>query len=78
MVKNHKIYTGNFDNRLSTIKFWYFGVENVPNYSCFGYWLSRYIFPKKLKIPKLLPERITLVYMGPRLKGIIYVEDAFI
>ena len=59
MVKNQEFYTGNFNN-LSN-----FGisvsVKNVPNYSCFGYPLSRYIFPKKLEIPKLLLERITLV-----------------
>ena len=34
--------------------------ENVPKYSTFDYWLSRYIFPKLLKILKLLPERMGL------------------
>ena len=42
-----------------TFDFWQ-TVENVPNYSCFVYRLSRYIFPKLLKIPKLLPKRMAL------------------
>ena len=35
--------------------------ENVPEYSTFDYRLSRYIFLKLLKIPKLLPERMGLL-----------------
>ena len=66
MVKNHKNYTKIFDifgkifgNKPT------FGlsvsVKNIPNYSCFGYWFSRYIFPKKLEILKLLPKRMALL-----------------
>ena len=36
-------------------------VKNVPKYSTFDYRLSRYIFPKLLKKPKLLPECMGLV-----------------
>ena len=36
--------------------------ENVQEYLTFDYRLSRYIFPKLLEIPKLLPERIGLTY----------------
>ena len=69
MVKNHENYTKIFnffdifgkifDNKPT------FGllvsVENIPNYSCFGYRFSQYIFPKKLEIPKLLPKRMVLL-----------------
>ena len=36
-------------------------VKNVLKYSTFDYWLSRYIFPKLLEIPKLLPECMALI-----------------
>ena len=64
MVENHEYYTkitGILDSRhifdVST------SVENVPNYLCFGYWLSRYIFPKLLEFPKALSKRMALVYI---------------
>ena len=45
---------------------WY---KNVPKYSCFGYWFSRYIFTKKLGIPKLLPKRMALTHtLSPQIR----------
>ena len=37
--------------------------ENVPNYSVFYFRDRRYIFPKLLEIPKLLPKRMALIPM---------------
>ena len=44
------------------------GTKIVPKYSCFGYRFSRYIFPKKLGIPKLLPKRMALILIWATLK----------
>ena len=60
MVKNHKNYTAIFDRR-RTFDFRQ-SVENLLKYSCFGYRLSRYIFPKLLKFPKALSKRMALVH----------------
>ena len=61
VVENYKNYTeitGIFDSRhifdFST------SVENVPKYSTFDFWLSRYIFPKLLEFPKALSKRMAL------------------
>ena len=35
--------------------------KNVPKYSCFGFQLSRYIFPKLLVFQKALLKRMALV-----------------
>ena len=69
MVKNHENYTGIFDflPKISTSyrKWPTFGisvsVENVPNYSVFYFRDRRYIFPKLLENPKLLPKRMALL-----------------
>ena len=45
--------------------------ENVPKYSCFGYQLSWYIFPKKLGIPKLLSICMTLIWMNKMEQNIV-------
>ena len=62
MVENYENYTGIFDSYqkwrtfdVST------SVENVPNYSSFDFWLSRYSFTKLLEFPKALSKCMALV-----------------
>ena len=62
MVENHENYTGIFDSYRKCRTFDVLTtVENVPNYSSFDFWLSRYIFTKLLEFPKALSKRMALV-----------------